>query len=47
MSTSGTPLSSTQRMEELTHAEQAVKAITGVDMQPYYRPPYGDIDTGT
>jgi len=45
-STTGKPLSSAQRIDELTHSAQVVKAITGVDMQPYYRPPYGDIDTG-
>jgi peptidoglycan/xylan/chitin deacetylase (PgdA/CDA1 family) len=45
-STNGQPLSSAQRIDELTHAAQVVKQITGVDMAPYYRPPYGDVDTG-
>ena len=45
-STQSGPLSSTQVIEELTHDAQIIKQITGVDMAPYYRPPYGDTDTG-
>jgi peptidoglycan/xylan/chitin deacetylase (PgdA/CDA1 family) len=46
-STQSGPLSDAQVTEELTHDAQVIKQITGVDMAPYYRPPYGDTDTGT
>ncbi len=39
-------LNSAQRISELTRAGDIIKKISGVNMQPYYRPPYGDIDTG-
>lgn len=45
-STESGPLSSDQVVEELTHDAQVIKQIAGVDMEPYYRPPYGDTDTG-
>jgi peptidoglycan/xylan/chitin deacetylase (PgdA/CDA1 family) len=45
-STQGDPLSSEQIIDELTRDAQVIKQITGVDMAPYYRPPYGDTDTG-
>lgn len=41
------PLTKAQRIDELTKAGAIVKQITGINMQPYYRPPYGDMDTGT
>ncbi|HEX7103265.1 MAG TPA: protein kinase [Nitrolancea sp.] len=44
-STQSGPLSSAQVAEELTRDAQVIKQITGVDMAPYYRPPYGDTDT--
>jgi peptidoglycan/xylan/chitin deacetylase (PgdA/CDA1 family) len=45
-STTGKPLTSAQRIDELKHDAQIIKQISGVDMEPYYRPPYGDVDTG-
>jgi peptidoglycan/xylan/chitin deacetylase (PgdA/CDA1 family) len=45
-STQSGPLSSSAIIEELTRDAQVIKQITGVDMAPYYRPPYGDTDTG-
>lgn len=45
-STQSSPLSSSQVTEELTRDAQVIKQITGIDMAPYYRPPYGDTDTG-
>ena len=38
--------STAARVEELTRADQIFKQITGVSTAPYYRPPYGDIDSG-
>ncbi len=34
------------RAEELTRADQIFKQITGESPAPFYRPPYGDIDSG-
>ncbi len=45
-STQSGPLSTTQIVDELTRDAQVIKQITGIDMAPYYRPPYGDTDTG-
>ncbi len=38
--------STAARVDELTRADQIFKQITGVSTAPYYRPPYGDIDSG-
>lgn len=41
----GTPaLTAAERRDELTRADQAVAAITGSSMAPWFRPPYGDVD---
>ncbi len=39
------PLTSDQRVEELVRADRAVKQVAGYDMSPYYRPPFGDMET--
>ncbi len=43
-STGAAALSTAERRDELARADQAVAAITGVSMAPWFRPPYGDID---
>jgi peptidoglycan-N-acetylglucosamine deacetylase len=41
----GTPaLTAAERRSQLDRADAAVSAITGRSMQPWFRPPYGDID---
>ena len=43
-STGAEPLSSAERASELKQTEDIVRGITGVKLQPYFRPPYGDYD---
>jgi peptidoglycan-N-acetylglucosamine deacetylase len=43
-STNAAPLSSAQRAEELRQTEQIVRDISGYELRPYFRPPYGDYD---
>ena len=44
-STPGTaPLTRAERHEELIRTENAVRDIAGIEMRPYFRPPYGDYD---
>jgi len=38
------PLSSEERLAELTRTEEAIRAIASYDMRPYWRPAYGDYD---
>ena len=38
------PLSAAERQEELIRTENVVREIAGVEMRPYFRPPYGDYD---
>lgn len=44
LSTGAAPLTAAERLDELTRADQAVAAITGSSMAPWFRPPYGDVD---
>jgi peptidoglycan/xylan/chitin deacetylase (PgdA/CDA1 family) len=43
-STGEKPLTTQQRDDELTRLHDIVKAQTGYEVKPYFRPPYGDID---
>lgn len=43
-STGTAALTAAERRDELARADQAVAAITGRSMAPWFRPPYGDID---
>jgi peptidoglycan/xylan/chitin deacetylase (PgdA/CDA1 family) len=43
-STGAAPLTSAERAEELRQTEQIVRDIAGYELQPYFRPPYGDYD---
>jgi peptidoglycan-N-acetylglucosamine deacetylase len=43
-STSSGPLPYEQRVEELRSTEILIHGLTGVELQPYFRPPYGDYD---
>jgi peptidoglycan/xylan/chitin deacetylase (PgdA/CDA1 family) len=43
-STGAAPLSSAARADELRHTEQIVRDNAGVELKPYFRPPYGDYD---
>ena len=38
------PLSSEERREELRRTEGIVRELTGYELRPYFRPPYGDYD---
>ncbi len=38
------PLSAAERRREIERTETTIQAITGVDVKPYFRPPYGDYD---
>lgn len=40
------PLPSAERREELRRTEEAIGAIAGIDVRPYWRPAYGDYDAG-
>jgi peptidoglycan/xylan/chitin deacetylase (PgdA/CDA1 family) len=44
VSTTGEPIPDDVRISELEGAEQAVLEITGYEMKPFFRPPYGDYD---
>jgi peptidoglycan/xylan/chitin deacetylase (PgdA/CDA1 family) len=43
-STGADPLSSAERRQELVETEDIVRSIAGVELAPYFRPPYGDYD---
>jgi peptidoglycan/xylan/chitin deacetylase (PgdA/CDA1 family) len=43
-STGEAPLTSAERADELKQTEDAVRDIAGVELRPYFRPPYGDYD---
>lgn len=43
-STSSASLPYEQRVEELRSTENLIRDLTGVELQPYFRPPYGDYD---
>jgi len=45
VSTGRGAMSSAGRARELVRAEEIVRGITGRDMKPYFRPPYGDYDS--
>lgn len=38
------PLTQVERWTEVQRTEQRVRELTGYELQPYFRPPYGDID---
>ncbi len=38
------PLTRAERLEELRTTETLVRDLTGYDLRPYFRPPYGDYD---
>lgn len=38
------PLPGAERREELRRTEEAIRAIAGIDVRPYWRPAYGDYD---
>ncbi len=38
------PLTQAKRWEELRRTEDLVRELTGDDLRPYFRPPYGDYD---
>lgn len=44
LSTSSAPLARAQRWSEVDRTAQAVRAIAGVEIGAYFRPPYGDYD---
>jgi len=44
LSTGTAALTAAERRDELARADQAVAAITGSSMAPWFRPPYGDVD---
>lgn len=43
-STDTDPLSAAERTEQVREAEQRIRAVTGSDPQPWFRPPFGDHD---
>lgn len=43
-STGAAPLSTAQRHDELIRTENVIRDIAGVELTPYFRPPYGDYD---
>ncbi len=43
-STGSAPLSAAERAEELRRTEELIRQLTGVELRPYFRPPYGDFD---
>jgi peptidoglycan-N-acetylglucosamine deacetylase len=43
-STGAAPLSTSERQEELIRTENVIREIAGVELKPYFRPPYGDYD---
>ncbi|MDP9353786.1 MAG: polysaccharide deacetylase family protein [Chloroflexota bacterium] len=38
------PLTRAERLEELRTTEDLVRELTGYELRPYFRPPYGDFD---
>lgn len=40
------PLTAEERWDELRRTEATVRDLTGYDLRPYFRPPYGDHDDG-
>jgi peptidoglycan-N-acetylglucosamine deacetylase len=40
------PLTTEERLAEVRRTEQVVRDLTGYDLRPYFRPPYGDVDAG-
>ena len=47
VTTGSAPLSPEERRAEVQQTEAVVRGITGQDMRPYFRPPYGDIDASS
>lgn len=45
-STGRPPLTQAQRWDELDRADAVIQSITGRSTKPWWRPPYGDYDTG-
>jgi peptidoglycan/xylan/chitin deacetylase (PgdA/CDA1 family) len=43
-STGTAPLTSAQRADQLKRTEDLIRQQTGVELKPYFRPPYGDYD---
>jgi peptidoglycan-N-acetylglucosamine deacetylase len=43
-STGQGPITSEARREELQRTENLIRGLAGVEMRPYFRPPYGDYD---
>ncbi|MCM8747802.1 polysaccharide deacetylase family protein [Thermomicrobiaceae bacterium CFH 74404] len=43
-STGSAPLSTAERTEELRRTEELIRQLTGIELRPYFRPPYGDFD---
>jgi peptidoglycan/xylan/chitin deacetylase (PgdA/CDA1 family) len=43
-STNTAPISSAQRTEQLVRTENLIRSQVGVELKPYFRPPYGDYD---
>lgn len=41
------PLTLAQRRQEIERTEAVVTALTGADLKPFFRPPYGDYDQET
>ena len=46
-STNTPPLSTAERVAELERADASIVTTTGRSTRPWFRPPYGDIDTAT
>lgn len=44
VTTSTEPLPYQERWQEVEQTDQIVREITGYEMKPYFRPPYGDMD---
>jgi peptidoglycan-N-acetylglucosamine deacetylase len=38
------PLTSSERADELRRTEEIIAGLTGYELRPYFRPPYGDYD---
>lgn len=45
-STGEAPLTREERLAEVRRTEDLVRSLTGYDLRPYVRPPYGDYDAG-
>jgi peptidoglycan/xylan/chitin deacetylase (PgdA/CDA1 family) len=43
-STGQPPLTSAERADQLKRTEDLIRSQAGVDLKPYFRPPYGDYD---